>query len=175
MTLGLSHPEPHTATHTAYLGLGSNLGDRAATLRAAVTALAAHLRVSAVSSLYDTAPQLVTDQPRFFNAALAGTTALEPLELLHAIKAIEAALGRVPGPRYGPRALDIDLLLVDDLVLDTPTLTLPHLRLAERAFALVPLAEIAPALRLPPGDATIAELARAVSGTGDVRRVGPLV
>lgn len=175
MTAGLPQAGATTTTHTAYLGLGSNLGDRAATLRAAVNALAAHLRISAVSSLYDTAPQLVTDQPRFLNAALAGTTALEPLALLRAVKAVETALGRVPGPRYGPRALDIDLLLVDDLILDTPELILPHPRLAERAFALLPLAEIAPALCLPPGGTTIADLARAVAGTGDVRRIGPLV
>lgn len=175
MTPGLPQSGSPPATHTAFLGLGSNLGDRAATLRAAVDALGQHLQVSAVSSLYDTAPQLVTDQPRFLNAALAGTTALEPLALLRAVKAIEAALGRIPGPRYGPRALDIDLLLVDDLILDTPELTLPHPRLAERAFALLPLAEIAPGLRLPSGGVTIAELACAVAGTGDVRRIGPLV
>ncbi|HEY7832409.1 MAG TPA: 2-amino-4-hydroxy-6-hydroxymethyldihydropteridine diphosphokinase [Ktedonobacterales bacterium] len=169
-------------TRTAYLGLGSNLGDRAATLRAAVDALAAHLRILAVSSLYDTAPQLVTDQPRFLNAALAGTTELEPLALLHAVKAIETALGRVPGPRFGPRALDIDLLLLDGIVLDTPELTLPHPRLAERAFALLPLAEIAariaPALILPPSGILIADLARAAtagSAADELRLIGPLV
>lgn len=163
------------ATRTAYLALGSNLGDRAALLRAAVNAVAAHVRVRAVSSLYDTAPQLVTDQPRFLNAALVGTTTLEPLALLRAVKDIEAALGRVPGPRYGPRALDIDLILLDDLILNTPELVLPHPRLAERAFVLVPLAEIAPTRRVPPSGATIAELARAVAGTDDVHYIGPLV
>ena len=173
-------PTAPRATHTAYLGLGSNLGDRAATLRAAVCALAAHLNILAVSSLYDTAPQLVTDQPRFLNAALAGTTELDPLALLRAAKAIETALGRVPGPRYGPRALDIDLLLVDDLVLATPALTLPHPRLAERAFALLPLAEIAariaPTLVLPPTGALITDLARAARSTeNEVRLIGPLV
>ena len=159
----------------AYLGLGANLGDRAATLRAAVDALAAHLTIIALSSLYDTAPQLIEDQPRFLNAALAGATDLDPLALLRAAKAIETTLGRLPGPRYGPRALDIDLLLVDDLILDTPALTLPPPRLAARAFALIPLAEIAPTLRHPQLGYTIAELAGAVSGTGDVRRIGPLV
>ena len=160
--------------HTAYLGLGSNLGDRLATLRAALDALAPHSAVHRVSSVYDTAPQLVEDQPRFLNAAVCGTTSLEPLELLYFVKAIETALGRVPAPRYGPRALDIDLLLVDDLVLDRPELTLPHPRLVERAFALVPLAEIAPTLRHPVLDRTIAELAGAVRETGELRRVGPL-
>jgi 2-amino-4-hydroxy-6-hydroxymethyldihydropteridine diphosphokinase len=159
---------------TAYLGLGSNLGDRLATLRAAVDALAPQVAVQHVSSVYDTAPQLVEDQPRFLNAAVSGTTNLEPLELLHVVKSIETALGRVPGPRFGPRALDIDLLLVDDLVLDTPELTLPHPRLVERAFALVPLAEIAPTLRHPVLGQTIAELAGAVRATGELQRIGPL-
>ncbi len=161
--------------HTVYLGLGSNLGDREGLLRAALGALAPFVSVQRVSSLYDTAPQLMEDQPRFLNAAVSGTTSLDPLPLLHAVKAIETSLGRVPGPRYGPRPVDIDLLLVDDLVLATPELTIPHPRLAERAFALMPLAEIAPAARHPRLGLTIAELAAAVAGTGDVRRVGPLV
>ena len=159
---------------TAYLGLGSNLGDRAANLRAALAALAPHLAVARVSSLYDTAPQLVTDQPRFLNAALSGATDLDPLALLRAVKAIEVAIGRVPGPRYGPRTLDIDLLLVDNLVLSTPELILPHPRLTERAFVLVPLAEIAPDLRHPILGSTMAELAARVVASGDVRRLGPL-
>lgn len=159
----------------AYLGLGSNLGDRAATLRAALEALAGPLAALRVSSAYDTAPQLVEDQPRFLNAAVCGVTALAPLALLGAVKQIEAELGRVPGPRYGPRALDIDILLYDDLVLDSDALVIPHPRLAERAFALLPLAEIAPEVPHPQLGRTIASLAAAIAPEGDVRRVGPLV
>jgi 2-amino-4-hydroxy-6-hydroxymethyldihydropteridine diphosphokinase len=159
---------------TAYLGLGSNLGDRAGNLRAALAALAVHLTIQQVSSVYDTAPQLVLDQPRFLNAALSGATDLDPLALLRAAKAAEVALGRVPGLRYGPRVIDIDLLLVDQLVLSTRELTLPHPRLSERAFALLPLAEIAPDLRHPVLGSTMAELA-ALALLGDARRLGPLV
>lgn len=161
--------------HTVYLGLGSNLNDRAATLRAAVAALAPQVAVRSISSAYDTAPMLVEDQPRFLNAAVSGTTQLEPPALLAFVKSIETALGRVPGRRYGPRMVDIDLLLVDDLILATPELTLPHPRLAERAFALVPLAEIAPGLRHPALGRTIVELAADVAGSGDVQLIGPLV
>lgn len=164
---------PALAGHEVYLGLGGNLGDRDALLRAAVERLRAAVTVTAASSIYDTEPLLVTDQPRFHNVVLAGTTALDPLALLRAAKAIERELGRVPGPRYGPRSIDIDLLFYDDLRLHGDELTLPHPRIAERAFVLAPLAEIAPGRALPVLGATPEALLRAL-GAADVQRLGPL-
>lgn len=161
------------AGQLVYLGLGSNLGDRDSHLRQALAALAPDVSVVLLSSVYDTAPVLVTEQPRFHNIVCACETTLAPLALLRYLKRIEARLGRTPGPRYGPRLIDIDILLYGQIVLDTPELTIPHARLAERAFVLIPLAEIAPALRHPALGATIAELAAAVSQQ-DVRAIGPL-
>src|SRR5262245_436134 len=99
------------AIHTVYLGLGSNLSDRDTNLRAALDRLGDYVEVRRVSSVYETKPLLVEDQPLFHNLACAGKTALEPFPLLHALKRIERDLGRVPGPRYGPRLIDIDILL----------------------------------------------------------------
>jgi len=127
-----------------YLALGSNLGDRGAYLRQALAALAPACSVTAVSPCYESAPAYVLNQPRFYNLVCCVTTVLAPLALLHELKRIEAALGRTAGPRFGPRVIDLDLLFYADLVLETPELTLPHPRLAERSFVLVPLAELAP-------------------------------
>jgi 2-amino-4-hydroxy-6-hydroxymethyldihydropteridine diphosphokinase len=160
--------------HRVYLGLGSNLGDRLAILQAALARLAAQVTVEAVSSFYDTEPVGYAAQPRFLNAVCRGTTALEPEALLAFVKGIEAALGRQPSARFGPRLIDIDILLYDDLVLDTPTLTLPHPRLAERAFVLRPLAELAPELVHPVLGKSVAALAAAVGGKEGVVRLEPL-
>jgi 2-amino-4-hydroxy-6-hydroxymethyldihydropteridine diphosphokinase len=159
--------------HAVYLGLGGNQGDRAAYLRAALEALAPDVRVTRVSSIYETAPLHMIDQPDFYNLVCGGWTELLPAALLHMLKRIERTLGRTPGPRYGPRVIDLDLLLYDDLTLDSGELTLPHPRMLERAFVLTPLAEIAPDLRHPTTGKTIAALAAAVPAAG-VRRIGPL-
>ncbi len=154
--------------HLAYLALGSNLGDRRANLVAAVERVRAQVRVEAISSLYETEPAYVGDQPRYLNAVLRGHTALEPAELLAFLKGIEREIGRVEGPRFGPRVIDLDILLYDRLILTTSELTIPHPRMAERPFVLVPLAEIAPDL-IPPGwAAPVRQLASQVRGHGDV-------
>lgn len=160
--------------HRVYLALGSNLGERDANLRAALSALQPDVLIDRISSVYDTAPQLVLDQPRFHNIACSGRTLLDPFALLGLAKRIERELGRKSGPRYGPRLIDIDLILYDDLVIDTAELAVPHPRMAERAFVLVPLAEIAPELRHPLLHTTIKQLAAALPDM-DVQRLGALL
>ena len=132
-----------------YIALGSNLGDRADNLQHALDALRAEMTVEAVSPWYETEPAYVLDQPRFYNLTCRATTTLAPLDLLHFLQGRERTLGREPGLRFGPRVIDLDILFYDDLVLDTPELTLPHPRLQERAFVLVPLADLAPDLVYP--------------------------
>jgi len=129
----------------AALALGANMGDPAANIAEAVRRLAAvpGLTLVAASSLYRTAPWGVTDQPAFLNAALLARTSLAPRGLLANTQAIERAMGREPGLRWGPRPIDIDLLWVGDAVLVNDDLTLPHPGLFERGFVLLPLAEIA--------------------------------
>jgi 2-amino-4-hydroxy-6-hydroxymethyldihydropteridine diphosphokinase len=128
------------------LGLGSNMGDRESNIVSALDGLAAHprIRLNKTSSLYQTAPVGYLDQPEFLNAVASLTTTLSPLELLDVCLAVEQRLGRVRTMRWGPRTIDIDLLVYHDVICHSARLTLPHPRLKERCFVLVPLAEIAP-------------------------------
>jgi 2-amino-4-hydroxy-6-hydroxymethyldihydropteridine diphosphokinase len=138
--------------HTAYIGIGSNLGERDATIRDALELLAAdpELEVEAVSSIRETDPVGVLDQPRFLNAAIRLATDLAPHPLLERLLAVEQQLGRVrTGERYGPRTIDLDLLLYGHEIVDEPGLRVPHPRLAERRFVLEPLAELDPGLVVP--------------------------
>ncbi|MDP2726216.1 MAG: 2-amino-4-hydroxy-6-hydroxymethyldihydropteridine diphosphokinase [Dehalococcoidia bacterium] len=148
------------------LGLGTNLGDREGNLLEALRRLGASVLFKAVSSLYETDPVGYLDQPTFVNAVCLGETSLSPEELLGLVKSIEAQMGRKPTFRDGPRLIDIDILSYGSQVIDTAELTIPHLRMAERAFVLVPLAEIAPKWRHPVLRKTAAELAAAVGHDG---------
>ena len=149
-----------------YLGLGTNLGDRAANLQAAVIGLAKELVITAVSPLYQTAPWGVTDQPDFINMCLAAETELSAIELLTFIKDLEVEIGRLPSKRWGPRLIDIDLLFYANQILETENLKIPHPELAERAFVLCPLADIAPNFVHPVLRQTIAALAAKVGDEG---------
>jgi 2-amino-4-hydroxy-6-hydroxymethyldihydropteridine diphosphokinase len=156
-----------------FLGLGSNLGDRDAHLRAALEGLASAYQVERLSSVYETAPQLVLEQPSYHNLVCAGRTQLSPEDLLHFLKALEQRLGRTPTYRYGPREIDLDILLYGEQIVMTPDLTVPHPRMAERAFVLIPLAEIAPDLRHPVLQRAVRDLAAAVADQG-IARLGSL-
>ena len=153
--------------HRAYVGLGSNLEDPAAQIRAALAALdrLPGTRVRRASRLYRTPPWGLTEQPEFVNAVAELDTALAPDELFDALQALERAAGRARQVRWGPRVLDLDLLAFDALQSAEPALRLPHPHLHERAFVLVPLLELAPDLVLP-GHGTVHELAARVDCSG---------
>ena len=158
---------------TAYIALGSNLGERAALLRGALAALQrdGDVRVVAESAVYETSPVGGPAQPDYLNMVVAVETSLGPEALLERCLAVEAEHGRVRRERWGARTLDLDLLSYGAVTLQTERLTLPHPRLAERAFVLVPLAEVAPELTV--GDATAGALA-ARCDRGGLRRIGAL-
>ena len=130
--------------HTVYLSLGTNMGDRAANLKQAVTSLTPQMTVKKKSEVYETPPWGYTEQDAFLNQVVMATTYLEPEPLLKHLKRLEVALGREATFRYGPRLIDIDILFYDDLVLETPLLTIPHPHVYDRGFVLVPLMDIAP-------------------------------
>jgi 2-amino-4-hydroxy-6-hydroxymethyldihydropteridine diphosphokinase len=158
-----------------YLGLGSNVGDRRANLQAAVEDLWAHdIVVLASSSVYETEPVgEVLDQPDFYNACVRIETELAPDGLLDACKAVERALGRDPGGiRHGPRPIDVDVLLLEDLLYESDRLRLPHREVLTRRFVLVPLLELDPDLEVPDGGRAADALARLGPGQ-DVRVAGP--
>ncbi len=155
-----------------YLALGSNLGDRLFNLKEACRRMAEQVNVLRFSSVYETPPWGVVEQPSFLNQVVEGETFMPPLGLLYWIKTIEQDMGREPGPRYGPRLIDLDILLYGEQCIDLPGLTIPHPRLAERAFVLVPLAELAPRLRTPDTNKRIEDMLRAVDRTGIVRFIG---
>ncbi len=156
----------------AFLGLGANLGDRLTHMRAAVQRLRVVLDDVRVSSLYESAAWGVTDQPAFLNAVARGRTDLSPLDLLDAVQAIERELGRVRERHWGPRVIDIDVLLYGSERIDEPRLTTPHPYLTRRSFVLRPLADLAAGLTLPDGS-LVGELLTTVS-QDDLRRVdGP--
>jgi len=156
--------------HLVYLSLGSNLGDREAHLREAITYLEANGHIISVSSLYETEPVEVTDQVWFLNCAVALETTESPEELMAAILRIEQQMGRKRIQRKGPRIIDIDILLFDDAILDSPALTIPHPAMQERRFVLQPLAEIAPQAQHPVRKSTIQELLDALPAGQTVRR-----
>ena len=155
-------------SHCVYIALGSNLGDRLANLQAAQVALLPDVRPLAASPVYETPPWGYLDQPAFLNQVLEADTNLEPEDLLNFLKRLEVELGRQPGARYGPRLIDLDILFYDDLVLQSPRLTIPHPTLHKRAFVLVPLADLAPSLKHPILGQTIADLLEQVDRTGIV-------
>jgi 2-amino-4-hydroxy-6-hydroxymethyldihydropteridine diphosphokinase len=160
----------------AFLGLGSNIGDRLTTLQQAVDAIDAdaRTRVDAVSSVYETAPVGGPEQDPFLNIALRVATRRSPRRLLELCHAVEDSLGRVRTQRWGPRTIDVDILLYADRTISRPDLEVPHPRLLERAFALVPLIEVAPGHKLPDGRSLTSALA-AIAPVEGVTMVGTQV
>ena len=158
---------------TAYLGLGSNLGLREDNLLRAIDLLRPLVRVHCSSSVYQTAPWGYVEQPIFLNCVLEVTSTLAPHRLLDSVIGLEREMGRQRGARYGPRLIDVDILLYGNLNLDHSDLQIPHPRMHMRAFVLVPLAELAPNLNHPALNCSIAALAQRVNGKEGVTIWGP--
>jgi 2-amino-4-hydroxy-6-hydroxymethyldihydropteridine diphosphokinase len=144
--------------HIVYLALGANLGDRLANLKQAIASLTPQMEVKAKSSVYETPPWGYEDQPKFLNQVVKVKTYLEPEALLKHLKRLEVALGRKESFQNGPRLIDIDILFFDDTVVNTSSLVIPHPRLHERAFVLLPLMDIAPDLVHPVNKKSVSEM-----------------
>ncbi|OGO33001.1 MAG: 2-amino-4-hydroxy-6-hydroxymethyldihydropteridine diphosphokinase [Chloroflexi bacterium RBG_16_54_18] len=160
---------PSTAWHLVYLALGSNLGIRSKNLENARNALEMQGWLRDSSSIYETPPWGIVDQPAFLNQVVRIETSFSPVKLLSFLKRLEIQLGRTPAEKYGPRLIDIDILFYNNKVIDRRKLKIPHPRLAERAFVLVPLADLAPQLRHPVNHKSISEMLNLVDISG-IRR-----
>ena len=158
--------------HTVYLALGSNLGDRLANLKQAISSLTPQLEVKAKSRVYETPPWGYADQPKFLNQVIKAQTYLDPEPLLKHLKRLEVALGRKESFPNGPRLIDLDILFYDDRILNTPSLVIPHPRLQERAFVLLPLMDIDPALVDPLNKKSVREMA-AMCNTDGIEKFAP--
>jgi 2-amino-4-hydroxy-6-hydroxymethyldihydropteridine diphosphokinase len=157
---------------TVYLSLGSNVGDREANLRAAIAALSpAGVRLTQVSSIYETEPVDYLDQPWFLNCVLEAETELAPQALLQALRSIESQLGNKKEFAKGPRKIDLDILLYGDETIAAPDLQVPHPRMLQRRFVLTPLAEIAPTLKHPAWETTAAVFLERLADPSQVRRL----
>jgi 2-amino-4-hydroxy-6-hydroxymethyldihydropteridine diphosphokinase len=152
--------------HIVYLALGSNLGDRLANLKQAISSLTPQLEVKAKSQVYETPPWGYEDQPKFLNQVIKAKTYLDPEPLLKHLKRLEVALGRKESFPNGPRLIDLDILFYDDQVLNTPALVIPHPRLQERGFVLLPLMDIDPDLVHPVSKKSVREMAAMCSADG---------
>ena len=159
------------ATSSIAIALGSNLGEREERLREAIRSLSETLTGIRVGGLYESEPVGGAPQPRYLNTAIVGRAHLAPEQLLAVLKFLELRAGRRRGPRWGPRPLDLDLLLYGDIERSAPELTLPHPQLRHRAFVLAPLADAAPELRLPPDGASVTSLLAALESTEGLQQV----
>lgn len=152
--------------HIVYLALGANLGDRLANLKQAISSLTPQMEVKAKSQVYETPPWGFEDQPKFLNQVIKTNTYLDPEPLLKHLKRLEVALGRKESFPNGPRLIDMDILFFDELVVNKPSIVIPHPRLQERGFVLLPLMEIAPNLVHPVTHKSIREMAELINREG---------